>query len=165
MVSWAAHNDGKNQMTTSPRHPAVIIAAALLLGLSACDDADDNAAGAPKAEPPTVSVVGVASKDIVRTSEFIGSVEAVDDVDLIARVEGFLQETLVEDGASVAAGDVLFRIEPENFAAAKAWAKAGNRDLALEHLQTYLDVMRNADDDNERVQEATALLQRLVPRS
>ena len=52
-----------------------------------------------------------------------------------------------------------------NFAAAKAWARAGNRDLALDHLQTYLDVMRNADNDHEQVQEATALLQRLVPRS
>jgi len=61
--------------------------------------------------------------------------------------------------------DVIPTAPELNFAAAKAWAKAGNRDLALEHLQTYLDVMRNADDDNERVQEATALLQRLVPRS
>ena len=69
-------------MTTSPQHVAVIIAATLLLGLSACDDADDKATGAPKAEPPTVSVAGVSSKEIVRTSEFIGSVEAVDDVDL-----------------------------------------------------------------------------------
>ena len=130
-------------MTTSPRHLAVIIAAALLLGLSACDDANDNTAGAPKTEPPTVSVAGVTSKDIVRTEEFIGSVEAVDDVDLIARVEGFLQETLVEDGASVAAGDVLFRIESENFAAAKARAVAdleqSKANLALAEIEIERD--------------------------
>jgi len=130
-------------MATSRRRFAVTIAAALLLGLSACDDADDKAAGAPKTEPPTVSVVGVASKDIVRTAEFIGSVEAVDDVDLIARVEGFLEETLVEDGASVAAGDVLFRIEPENFAAAKARAVAdleqSEANLALAEIEIERD--------------------------
>jgi tetratricopeptide (TPR) repeat protein len=61
--------------------------------------------------------------------------------------------------------DVIPTAPELNFVVAKAWANAGNRDLALEHLQTYLDVMRNADDDNEQVQEATALLQRLVPRS
>lgn len=61
--------------------------------------------------------------------------------------------------------DVIPTAPELNFAAAKAWARAGNRDLALDHLQTYLDVMRNADNDHEQVQEATALLQRLVPRS
>jgi len=130
-------------MTTSPRHLAVIIAAALLLGLSACDDAPDNKADAAKTEPPTVSVAGVSSKEIVHTSEFIGSVEAVDDVDLIARVEGFLQETLVEDGASIAAGDVLFRIESENFAAAKARAVAdleqSKANLALAEIEIERD--------------------------
>ncbi len=130
-------------MTTSPRHLAVIITAALLLGLSACDDAPDNKADAAKTEPPTVSVAGVSSKEIVHTSEFIGSVEAVDDVDLIARVEGFLQETLVEDGASIAAGDVLFRIESENFAAAKARAVAdleqSKANLALAEIEIERD--------------------------
>ncbi|MHA1527410.1 MAG: efflux RND transporter periplasmic adaptor subunit [Alphaproteobacteria bacterium] len=129
-------------MKTSPRHLAVIIAAAFL-GLSACDDADDKAGGAPKAEPPTVSVAGVTSKEVVRTSEFIGSVEAVDDVDLIARVEGFLQETLVEDGASIAAGDVLFRIEPENFAAAKARAVADLEQSRANLALAELDIERD----------------------
>jgi membrane fusion protein (multidrug efflux system) len=137
-------------MTTSPRHLAVIIAAALLLGLSACDDAPDKEADAAKTEPPTVSVAGVSSKEIVRTSEFIGSVEAVDDVDLIARVEGFLQETLVEDGASVAAGDALFRIEPENFAAARARAVAdleqSKANLALAEIEIERDTKLLASD-------------------
>ncbi|RKZ13350.1 hypothetical protein DRQ53_03610 [bacterium] len=52
-----------------------------------------------------------------------------------------------------------------NFMAAKAWARAGDRDRALQHLQTFLDVMRNADAGNRQVEEATSLLQRLVPRS
>jgi membrane fusion protein (multidrug efflux system) len=137
-------------MTTFSRRRGLAIAAALLLGLSACDDTDDKAGDAPKAEPPTVSVAGVASKEIVRTSEFIGSVEAVDDVDLIARVEGFLQETLVEDGASVAAGDLLFRIETENFAAAKARAVAdleqSKANLALAEIEIERDTKLLASD-------------------
>jgi membrane fusion protein (multidrug efflux system) len=114
-------------MTTLPRYFRAIITTALLIGLSACDDADNKATDAPKTEPPTVSVAGVTLKEVVRTSEFIGTVEAVNDVDLIARVEGFLQETLIEDGAQVGTGEVLFRIEAEKFSAAKAGAQA---DLA-----------------------------------
>jgi membrane fusion protein (multidrug efflux system) len=137
-------------MTTLPRYLGAIIATVLLLGLSACDDADNKAADAPKTEPPTVSVAGVNSKEIVRTSEFIGAVEAVSDVDLIARVEGFLQETLVEDGASVAAGDVLFRIEPENFAAARARAVAdleqSKANLALAAIEIERDTKLLATD-------------------
>jgi membrane fusion protein (multidrug efflux system) len=129
-------------MTTSPFRLGFAIAAALLLGLSACDDAD-NADDAAKTEPPKVSVAGISSKEIVRTAKFIGSVEAVDDVDLIARVEGFLQETLVEDGASVAAGDVLFRIERENFAAAKAGAEAALAEAAANLVLSELDIDRD----------------------
>lgn len=136
-------------MTISPRHIAGMMAAALL-ALSACDDAGDKTAGAPKAEPPTVTVAGIASREVVRTSEFIGRVEAVDDVDLIARVEGFLLETLVEDGASVAAGDLLFRIEPENFAAAKARAVAdleqSRANLALAAIEIERDTKLLASD-------------------
>lgn len=130
-------------MTTVQRRLAVVFAATLLLGLSACDDAGDKESGAPKTEPPTVSVAGVVSKDIVRSAEFIGSVEAVDAVDLIARVEGFLQETLVEDGASIAAGEVLFRIEPEKFAAAKARAVADLSQAAANLALAELDIERD----------------------
>jgi predicted Zn-dependent protease len=52
-----------------------------------------------------------------------------------------------------------------NLLAAKAHARAGDRDTALSHLQVYLDVMRNADEGHSRVAEATSLLQQLTPRS
>jgi tetratricopeptide (TPR) repeat protein len=52
-----------------------------------------------------------------------------------------------------------------NLVAAKAHAAAGNRDAALGLLQTYLDVMRNADPGHPGVTEATALVEQLTPRS
>lgn len=72
------------------------------------------------------------------------------------------------EAAAAAAQKILDAIPTApklNLVAAKALARTGNRDLALEHLQTYLDVMRNADADDAQVEEATALLQQLVPRS
>lgn len=61
--------------------------------------------------------------------------------------------------------DVIPTAPRLNLVAAKAYARAGDRDVALTHLQTYLDVMRNADADHPQVEEATELLQQLVPRS
>jgi tetratricopeptide (TPR) repeat protein len=70
--------------------------------------------------------------------------------------------------AAAAAQRILDAIptSPElNLVAAKAQAAAGNRDAALGLLQTYLDVMRNADPGHRQVAEATALVQQLTPRS
>ncbi len=52
-----------------------------------------------------------------------------------------------------------------NLLAAKAYHEMGQREPALEHLRTYLEVMRFADEGNPRVAEATKLLQQMVPRS
>lgn len=56
--------------------------------------------------------------------EFVGRVEAIDSVDIIARVNGFLVAREFEEGASVEEGQVLFRIEPEPFEAAVAARRA-----------------------------------------
>ena len=52
-----------------------------------------------------------------------------------------------------------------NLIAARAKAELGERDPALAHLKTYLEVMRFADADHPRVEIARRLLQRLLPRS
>jgi tetratricopeptide (TPR) repeat protein len=52
-----------------------------------------------------------------------------------------------------------------NLLAARAYQALGEREPALQHLRTYLEVMRFADEGNPRVAEATRLLQQMVPRS
>ena len=52
-----------------------------------------------------------------------------------------------------------------NVMAARAKVKLGERDEALEHLRTFLEVMRFADEDLPSVARAQRMLQRLVPRS
>lgn len=67
--------------------------------------------------PPKVSVAAVYVEAITDENIFIGRGEAVDKVEIVARVDGFMREILVEDGATVSEGDVLFRIEPEQYQA------------------------------------------------
>ena len=67
------------------------------------------------------------SKIIGPRRRFTGRVEAGDKVDLRARVDGFLEKRLFNEGADVKEGDLLFVIEKGLYQAAVDEAKAGDR--------------------------------------
>ncbi|QIE42650.1 efflux RND transporter periplasmic adaptor subunit [Meridianimarinicoccus aquatilis] len=77
-----------------------------------------------EASAPRVSVAAAVTEDVVQDASFIARVEAIDSVDLVARVTGFVQNVLVKDGTEVSTGDVLFRIEPEQYDAIVASRRA-----------------------------------------
>src|ERR1700712_4734128 len=66
---------------------------------------------AQNAPPPPVSVAKPVVKNIVERDDFIGRFEAVDTVDLRARVSGYLDRIHFTDGAVVKKGDLLFTID------------------------------------------------------
>jgi RND family efflux transporter MFP subunit len=78
--------------------------------------------GAPP--PPSVTVARPVVKDIQELDDFIGRFEAVDQVDVRARVSGYLEEVHFVDGADVAEGDLLFTIDPRPYQAALEEAEA-----------------------------------------
>jgi membrane fusion protein (multidrug efflux system) len=98
----------------------IVLLAALLAG---CGE-QKEAAKAPEAPPPAVTVATVSSKDVSPTYDFLGRVVAVDTVDLRARVEGFLEKRLFNEGQMVKVGDLLFTIEKDQFQAKLDQAKA-----------------------------------------
>src|SRR3546814_17534796 len=61
--------------------------------------------------PPAVSVAKPVVRQVVEDDEFVGRFEAVDEVDIRARVGGYLQQVHFTDGAIVAKGDLLFTID------------------------------------------------------
>jgi len=74
--------------------------------------------------PPAVGTITATATPVVEVSEFTGRVEAVQRVDLRARITGYLQERRFTEGQEVKAGDVLFRLEQDPFEAALDQAKA-----------------------------------------
>ncbi|MDR3536312.1 MAG: efflux RND transporter periplasmic adaptor subunit [Acetobacteraceae bacterium] len=74
--------------------------------------------------PPKVSVATPARQEVTDYLEVNGTVEAVNTVDLVARVQGFLQEIAYTDGESVKGGRNLFTIEPPPYLAKLNQAKA-----------------------------------------
>lgn len=73
---------------------------------------------------PTVVVQSVVDGPVESPSENIGRVEALEAVDVRARVSGFIEEVAFSPGAAVSDGDILFVIEPALYEAAVATAKA-----------------------------------------
>ncbi len=74
--------------------------------------------------PPEVGVQQPVQKDVTVFRSFPGRLAASDQVDIRARVKGFLKSIDFEDGQRIKKGDLLFTIEPEQYEAAVNAAKA-----------------------------------------
>ena len=81
-----------------------------VMALAGCDESPGDAATAP---PPGVGVAPAVRRDVTPTLELVARVEAINAVDLEARVKGFLVERDFAEGATVEGGQLLFQIERE----------------------------------------------------
>jgi membrane fusion protein, multidrug efflux system len=71
----------------------------------------------PPLAVPVTTVIAEA-RPVSQTKDFVGRVEAVERVDVRARVTGFLEAVLFKEGEFVKEGQPLFRIEKDLFKAA-----------------------------------------------
>jgi len=123
---------GRQTSTTQARARVRTMACAAVVALlAACEEAPRPPEGA--AAPPAVFVARVERQPIAQGAEFIGRVEAIDKLELRARVTGFLQARHFNEGDRVTAGTLMFTIEQAPFAAEVALREAqvnrGRADL------------------------------------
>ena len=97
--------------------------AALLIGtlLTGCSP---SAPAAMAPMTPVVRVVEIKPEDVVDYEYFTGRTEAIEAVDIRARVTGYLTEVCFKPGDDVAAGARLFKIDPANYLIAMDRAQA-----------------------------------------
>src|SRR5205085_1560809 len=69
------------------------------------------------AGPLPVNVVTAIEKEVTEWDDFTGRIEAVESVEIRARVSGYLQSVNFKAGALVKAGDLLFVIDPRPYQA------------------------------------------------
>ncbi|HUB45849.1 MAG TPA: efflux RND transporter periplasmic adaptor subunit [Acetobacteraceae bacterium] len=67
--------------------------------------------------PPAVGVVQAEMRPITETSEFVGRIQAINRVALVARVTAFLEQQLFTEGTEVNKGDLLYVLEQPPFQA------------------------------------------------
>ena len=88
-----------------------LCAAASVAVLAGCED--KNTFVAPP--PPKVDVATPVQRPVTRYIEATGNTAPIKSVDLVARVQGFLQSIDYQDGSFVKQGTQLFTIEPETY--------------------------------------------------
>lgn len=107
-------------LETLGRRCALLVLAGLALG--GCNKQE---AKGPAAPPVTeVGVVKVALHDVPLTFEFVGETQSSQQVEIRARVNGFLEQRLYTEGSLVKAGEVMFRMDQKPFRAALDAAQA-----------------------------------------
>ncbi|WP_458097527.1 efflux RND transporter periplasmic adaptor subunit [Roseomonas sp. WA12] len=154
--------------------PAIWLAPLLGLALLA-------AAGPAQAQfgpqgPPAVGVQEAARRPVTESTDFVGRVESPEKVDIVARITGFLQERLFQEGQEVRRGEPLYRIERSTFEAelaraqanvASAEAEVANARVTLSRAQelTRTGAGTRVALDNAVAQERTANAQLLAARA
>lgn len=97
---------------------------------------------APPAAPPEVYVASVVQKDVPVYLELVGQTRGSQDVEIRARVEGYLDKVAFVEGSFVRAGDLLYQIDPKPLEATLANAKANLATAQARLDKTNTDVNR-----------------------
>jgi multidrug efflux system membrane fusion protein len=158
-----AQGSNRNLHTIGGLTPLAIL---LAIALSGCGDKPPQAAAA--AAPP-VTVAQPVKRTVQDWDEFTGRFDAVEEVQVRARVGGFVTNVEFRDGAFVNTGDLLYIIDPRPFEAvalqadgqladARAKAELAKRDLdrGLSLVQTSAVSEQVVDQRRQALQAAHA---------
>ena len=151
----------KTPLLTQPRSiftPLAGAAALLVItaGLAGCGPNSDAQAQAPAAAGgPPVTAALVLERQVNETQEFSGRLEAVERVDIRARVGGFITAVHFEPGSLVKKGDVLFTIDARPFQ-----AETNRAEAAAVSARAKADLARIELARSERLLADKAIAQR-----
>jgi multidrug efflux system membrane fusion protein len=123
---------------------AVAVAAigVVLFGVSG-HGAPDPGAG-PRAPAMPVPVVSVVIRTVPVWLDYVGTTEAIRSVTLQAQVTGYLAARGASDGADVAQGELLYKIDPRDYQAALNQIKAQTRRDAAAYDYSLVSQHRNS---------------------
>ncbi|HXY40700.1 MAG TPA: efflux RND transporter periplasmic adaptor subunit [Vicinamibacteria bacterium] len=96
----------------------------------------------PAAAPPEVYVSEVTQRDVPVYMELVGQTRGAQDIDIRARVEGYLDKVAFTEGTFVHKGDLLYQIDPKAYEATLANAKADLATAQARLTKTNTDVSR-----------------------
>jgi RND family efflux transporter MFP subunit len=92
--------------------------------------------------PPVIPVMLPTDQSVSDVLEIVGNAEAVNQVKLVARVPGYLEQIHFEDGALVKKGDLLFVIQQDQYKAQLQQAQAQLQAATVARDHAKLEVGR-----------------------
>ena len=133
------------------RRATTAVAVLAILALAGCGKEP------PKLPPPPLEVttLKVEARDVPVSVEYVAQTQSSQAVNIQARVSGFLDKRVYTEGATVKAGQVLFKMDPKPFQAQVDGAAA-----ALQRNQAALDVATSNLKRTKPLVEQNALSQK-----
>ncbi|HEY6281374.1 MAG TPA: efflux RND transporter periplasmic adaptor subunit [Burkholderiales bacterium] len=129
---------------------SLFVAFTFLSLLSACGP---NAPATPASPPlPAVTVARPIAKEVVEWDEYTGRLEAVETVEVRARVSGYLTKINFKDGAKVKKGDLLYVIDPRQYQ-----AEVDRTMAEVTRLEARLELAKNDLARAERLIKTRAI--------
>ncbi len=129
------------------------LVSAIVSGLAGCGG-EPPVASLP---PPEVSVSQPIERPVSDSLEFTGRIEAVESVDVRARVSGYITKVAFDAGARVKEGDLLFEIDPREYQAAVDHAEGEIAKLRANLTRASAEVTRT-----QRLKSSGAVSEREV---
>ena len=132
-----------------PRRPAhkvllgLLALGALVPALTTCDRTKAKESAAPAPPAPAVVVAEVVQKTVPIMAEFVAQTDAVQTVELRARIQGVLEQVRFKEGADVKEGQVLFEIQRTQYEASlqSARAQLAKAQAELARAQEQVEVL------------------------
>jgi RND family efflux transporter MFP subunit len=134
MLDFTRVSDGKWKYVV----PSILVLALLWL-ISACDSKRNEYVEPP---PPKVTVAQPLQQEVIDYLEFTGNTRAFEEVEIRARVAGFLESMHFTPGTLVGKGDLLFVIDPREYQAEYNAAVAEVNAAKAQHHRSKIEYER-----------------------
>ena len=118
------------------------VAAEVWMRLAPAEKAKGSGGAAQAGPPPEVAISRPLSRPVVEWDEYVGRFDAVEAVEIRARVNGYLTEIGFKDGQQIKKGEPLFVIDPRPYERALAQAQAEWEQTRVKVANAALDVER-----------------------
>jgi multidrug efflux system membrane fusion protein len=92
--------------------------------------------------PPRVVTVLPEEREVLEYEDLPGRIDAIEDVEIKARVTGYLNKVEFKEGSEVKKGDLLFSIDPREYQAEVDSANAALQQAQAKYLQEQSDLER-----------------------
>jgi membrane fusion protein (multidrug efflux system) len=150
-TSAGARRHWTRRIRSAPRPPRPglwpgLLALALLLPvLTTCERTKAKQSAPPAPPPPAVVVAEVVKKTVPITAEFVAQTDAVQTVELRARIQGVLEKVRFKEGSDVKQDQVLFEIQRTQYEAMLQSARAAlsKAQAELARAQEQVEVLRS----------------------
>lgn len=129
-----------------------LLTAVTLVMVIGCGNRDDQSSQPSQSQLPNVKIAQPLSQEVTEWDEYTGRIEAVNSVDVRARVSGYLEKVNFKAGDKVHKGDLLFLIDPKPFTAQLNYAEA-----ELERAKARHELAKNDLARAERLFRAKAI--------